>query len=549
MKKVLAVILFCLSFPFLAKAQESNKFGAGEIHGNFQMMAQNYLVDSTIGAKEVSEKIRMNSFANLNYINGNFKAGMRYESYEKALLGFDPRYNGSDLTYRYATYTNDDLEFTIGNYYEQFGSGLIFRSYEERGLGIDNAMDGIRVKYKPTAGVYLKSVIGKQRFYFAKGEGIVRGLDAEFNLNEILSTFLPEFNPEKARYTYILGGSMVGKYQADNDPIRILPENVAAFAGRFNFISDKFNFYTEYAYKINDPSLTNGFIYKKGEALFVSANYSVKGFSLSASAKRVDNMDFRSDRNADVNNLTMSFLPAISKQHTYALPSFYPYATQPLGEIGEQFEVSYNFKKGTKLGGKYGTLVTINFSNANNLDTTQTGNEQGYSAAFFSKGKMLLYRDLNFEVVKKISPKLKTTYTYMYQVFNKDKVQNVSGFGTVFAHIAVFEMQYKINSKKTFRAELQSMRTKQDFGDWAVGLAEYTVSPHWFFAVIDQFNYGNAVAEKRAHYYSGSFGYTKNATRFIVGYGKQREGFLCVGGVCRLIPASYGLSLAISSTF
>ena len=144
-----------MTFPFLAKAQENNKFGAGEIHGNFQMMAQNYLVDSTIGAKEVSEKIRMNSFANLNYINGNFKAGMRYESYEKALLGFDPRYNGSDITYRYATYTNDDLEFTIGNYYEQFGSGLIFRSYEERGLGIDNAMDGIRVKYKPTAGVYL----------------------------------------------------------------------------------------------------------------------------------------------------------------------------------------------------------------------------------------------------------------------------------------------------------------------------------------------------------------------------------------------------------
>ena len=113
----------------------------------------------------------------------------------------------------------------------------------------------------------------------------------------------------------------------------------------------------------------------------------------------------------------------------------------------------------------------------------------------------------------------------------------------------LLEWKYKINSKKTFRAELQSMRTKQDFGDWAVGLAEYTVSPHWFFAVIDQFNYGNAVAEKRAHYYSGSFGYTKNATRFIVGYGKQREGFLCVGGVCRLIPASYGLSLAISSTF
>jgi hypothetical protein len=549
MKKIFYVLAIILLVNNKITAQENNKFSTGEIHGNFQMMAQNYLVDSTIGAKAVNEKIRMNSFANLNFIKGNFKAGIRYESYEKALLGFDPRYNGSDITYRYATYTNEDLEFTIGNFYEQFGSGLIFRSYEERGLGIDNAMDGIRVKYKPTNGVYLKGIVGKQRFYFAKGEGIVRGLDAEFNLNEIFSNFLPEFNPANARYTYILGGSMVGKYQADNDPIRILPENVAAFSGRLNFISDKFNFYTEYANKINDPSLTNGFIYKRGEALFLSANYSVKGFSLSASAKRVDNMDFRSDRNADVNNLTLSFLPAISKQHTYALPAFYPYATQPLGEIGEQFELSYNFKKGSKLGGKYGTLVTINFSNANNLDTTQTGNEQGYTAAFFRKGETLLYRDLNIEVVKKISPKLKTTYTYMYQVFNKDRVQNVSGYGTVFANIAVFEMQYKINSKNTFRAELQSMRTKQDFGDWAVALAEYTVSPHWFFAALDQYNYGNAIAEKRAHYYSGSFGYTKNATRFIVGYGKQREGYLCVGGVCRLIPASYGLSLSISSTF
>ena len=40
-----------------------------------------------------------------------------------------------------ATYTIDGLEITAGNFYEQFGSGLIFRSYEEKGLGIDNAMD------------------------------------------------------------------------------------------------------------------------------------------------------------------------------------------------------------------------------------------------------------------------------------------------------------------------------------------------------------------------------------------------------------------------
>ena len=36
------------------------------------------------------------------------------------------------------------IDVTIGNFYDQFGSGLVFRSYEERNLGIDNAMDGFR---------------------------------------------------------------------------------------------------------------------------------------------------------------------------------------------------------------------------------------------------------------------------------------------------------------------------------------------------------------------------------------------------------------------
>ena len=43
----------------------------------------------------------------------------------------------------------DNLTVTAGNFYEQFGSGLILRSFEERTLGIDNALDGLRLKYAP----------------------------------------------------------------------------------------------------------------------------------------------------------------------------------------------------------------------------------------------------------------------------------------------------------------------------------------------------------------------------------------------------------------
>jgi hypothetical protein len=333
MKKHLLLLLILFSAAFAYAQEQENKYQAGEIHGNFQFDAQNYFEDTIIGAQDVPENVRMNSFANINYTRGNFKAGIRYESYQKPLLGFDPRFNGSGLTYRYASYEQDGLEFTVGNFYEQFGTGLIFRSYEERGLGIDNAMDGIRLRYKPIKGVYLKAVIGQQRFFFEKGEGIVRGLDAEINLNETFSNIFD------GKTSYILGASVVSKYQADQNPLKILPENVAAFAGRLNIITDKLNLYTEYAYKINDPSFTNRYIYKPGSALFASATYSDGPLSIMTSAKYVDNMDFKSNRDADGNVLLINYLPAITKQYTYAFAAFYPYATQPNGEFGYQAEI------------------------------------------------------------------------------------------------------------------------------------------------------------------------------------------------------------------
>ena len=61
-----------------------------------------------------------------------------------------------------------------------------------------------------------------------KDPGIVRGIDGEINANELL-TFMNE-----SKTQIILGGSFVSKYQADNDPVYKLPENVGAWAGRIN---------------------------------------------------------------------------------------------------------------------------------------------------------------------------------------------------------------------------------------------------------------------------------------------------------------------------
>jgi len=125
-----------------ARAQILN--GEGQLHGSIEIDAQYYRPDSLIGAAAVPEKMLMNTFDQLDYTNGKISAGIRYEAYQDALEGYDPRYNGSGFPYKYIDYKQDNMEVTVGNYYEQFGSGMILRTYWSPQLGVDNSLNGVR---------------------------------------------------------------------------------------------------------------------------------------------------------------------------------------------------------------------------------------------------------------------------------------------------------------------------------------------------------------------------------------------------------------------
>src|SRR5438046_593090 len=155
--KVFSILFFIIWLLAISKvsAQIPPSGSGGALHGNFQLDAQYYVTDSAIGAPYVPEKILSNGFANFIYERDNFSAGLRYENYTNPLLGFDPRYKGNGIPYRFLDYKNNELQITAGNFYDQFGSGLIYRTYEERSLGYDNAMEGLRIKYTPVSGVYV----------------------------------------------------------------------------------------------------------------------------------------------------------------------------------------------------------------------------------------------------------------------------------------------------------------------------------------------------------------------------------------------------------
>ncbi len=549
-KPLLGLMMLILPLFSLPSGAQGLLDGA-RIWGNFQMDAQYYLPDSLINAPDVPETILMNGFANLNFSYRGFAMGVRYESYQNALLGFDDRYRGNGIPYRFASYTSENLEVTLGNFYEQFGSGLIFRTYEEKTLGIDNAMDGFRLVYRPQQGITLTGVIGQQRLFWDLGPGIVRGFDARVNLNSAISSLSERPNQ------WILGGSVVSKYQRDGNPLYNLPENVAAFSGNLNFMRGPVNLTGEYAYKVNDPSADNDFIYKEGQALLLTGSYAVRGVGLLLSAKRIDNMGFRSDRNATGNDLHINYLPPTTRQHIYSLSGMYPYASQPTGEMGVLGELTFRLPRESPLGGPYGTSVSINYSHARAIDKKplhdtipvgQTGTD-GYRSSFFSLGDEVYFEDFNIEINRRFSRSLRGLFSYAYITYNQNVIEGYVDKETVYAHVGIADMTYRLPDRRSIRWELQHLYTKQDNQSWAMAMVEYSIAPRWFFAISDQYNYGNNNKDLRIHYYTLSAGYSKGPNRISLSYGKQRQGIICVGGVCRMVPASYGFMLSVSSSF
>lgn len=556
MKKVIyrtaAVAIASLSLSAVS-AQEDEKDKI-VVHGSIQSDILVPEVDDKIGTGTYKDDVLTNTYADLSIAYKQFEIGGRFEYLEHPLPGFENDFKGWGLPHFYAKYNSGKgVEVTLGDVYDQFGSGLIFRTYEERSLGIDNAIRGGRVSISSIKGVNFKALGGVQRRYWDwSTDSWMGGADLEINLDQYMKSL------QDKNISWMLGGSYVLLNYDEDKQIVVpgtnyelnMPATVHAFDVRSNLTMGNYNVLAEYAWRSQDPSFDNGYIYRRGSAVMLSASYSSKGVSALVQAKRSENMSFRSQRSINGTSAFLNNMPAFAYQHTYALPALYPYATQAApGEWAFQGEFSYNFKRKTALGGKYGTKLKLNVSHIRGLDKTPvepvngtTMGTDGYKTSFFKMGDTY-YQDINLQMEKKVSKDFKLNLMYMNQRYDKTVIEGEGGM--VKTNIAVAEGKYQFNKKYTLRGELQYLWTKQDKGDWAYGLLELSVLPYMMFTVSDMWNTG----ETDLHYYMGSVTGTWKSHRLMIGYGRTRAGYNCSGGVCRYVPASKGLNVSYNYTF
>ena len=430
----------------------------------------------------------------------------------------------------------------LGTLYEQFGSGFILRTYEERSLGIDNSILGGRVTLKMLPGVTIKALTGVQRHYWKWDGGLVSGADVELGIDE----WLPAMNRSNTHLS--LGASWVNKYEKDEDIFADishrynLPKYVNAWDVRLNLNKDSWGLLAEYAQKSQDPSFDNGYNYDNGHVAMLSGSYSKRGLSVLLQAKRSENMSFRSQRSMMGTSSFINHLPAFTLDHTYALAALYPYATQLAdGEWAYQAEVGYNFRRKTSLGGRYGMNLKLNYSYV-----------RAINSGWLKWGRDTYYQDLNVQLSRRLTRDFKLNLMYMNQRYNKTQIEGEGGM--IHSNIYVADGMFQLAPKTNLRAELQYLATKNDQGDWLYGLLELSLAPHWMLTVSDMWNCGDSDPEyydenTHYHYYQGLVTYNIKSHRIQLGYGRTRAGYNCSGGVCRYVPATKGFTLSYNYNF
>ena len=548
MKKLL--LIASILYSTLTFAQDTGYF-----FGGFESNTQWLLNDEGLNFDAPKDQLRSNNYFRLDYNLGKFTAGVQYESYlPSALLGYSPKFDGNnDIGTYYLNFKHETIDITAGYFYQQFGNGLILRSWEDRQLGINNALKGIRVIFTPTDYLDLTGIYGKTRNGFDVSEGITQGIDANLNISEALKI---------DRIDLDLGASYVGRYQ-NNGTNDTIPSTVNAYGGRLNFVAGDFYGGVEAIIKdpdviANEGQLSSNKLYD-GTAMQIDLGYAKKGLGINATFRRLENFSFYADRLAEgniYNQELIGYTPALTKQQDYMLTNIYVYNAQPrliietydqrAGEVGTQIDLYYKFKKGTLLGGKYGTKIAGNFSYWAGLDAEYHIENRWYKAKFIGKGPRL-FRDVSVEVKKKINKKWSGVATFQNVIIDKGIVYGgpLAVEEDIKASIAVLEGTYKIKGSKSVRLVAQHLWAEKDRKNWVAGVFEYNFNSNFALYLADNWNYGDT----DIHYYSAGGSYSKGRTRFAMNYGRQRGGLICIGGVCRFVPENTGLTANLTVNF
>lgn len=559
MRKIQLLWIFILCYSF-SKA---------DFNASLSSNSQYYL--KSLGEDDLFRKdFASNNFLDVNYRYSNFNIGTTVESYLPiSILSFSNNLEGTNVTNYFLNYSSENLSVELGNFYSQIGNGLIFRTYRDRDLGVDNPLVGASIRYKLSEKLDISGFYGLQRTYFRLVNADITGGEMAFNQS---------FNDASLKVT----GGLVARREPRIDINKPEDELTLAYSGGLDFTYGGFALNAEYAFKGADYNAKN-INNRTGKALQLNLSYAQKGFGINAQFRALNNFDFISNRyeNGDGTQqpeepaigYRLNFLPSFAKIHGYGIYNIYIYQANPNDDIGLALSNFYKVPKKSLLGGKYGMKVGVDYSVFFNQGKAKSVFEENKSTATLTSPDVLYSEFLSFEdkrfqeitlsLEKKFSRDLKLKAQYTYQEFNyflineEIKIEGPDN-PTTKSNIFVLDGLYKFDRVNSLKFELGYMTSvdgielepnpakkiedleSQD--NWISALLEYTTS--WGLSVYVSDLYNFDVGKEHFFTVGSAFAFGQNTVNLY--YGKTREGFICVGGVCRLVPETEALNLVLN---
>lgn len=366
--------------------EPKRKRNLGHLSGSFETNTIYYVEDSKTGAVVPHNSYGSNNFLKLDYQLGRFSAGVQLEYYPHPLVGTPMQgyeyvmegFSINNLTEKYISWTDRNYSVTVGDFYEQFGSGLILRAWEDRALGFNNSLGGARVTFNIKDIVEGKVLYAFPRFNLGYLSTQIAGGDLSFSLSNAIGLL---------DHRLSLEGSIVNRhfknlpswyteYRDDYD--FDLSKNVISYSGRVNYeyrgLSAKF----EYVGKSKDvylDNMTGEEVFKRGDAQLFEIGYTGSNYAVMAQFRRLNYMQsqlYRPDGGSGSLGLlpgnTINYIPALSPQHTYMLAGLDPNSPQQNGEIGGQIDATVQFQQ----AGNYKIACVLVENNIENKETYST---------------------------------------------------------------------------------------------------------------------------------------------------------------------------------
>ncbi|TNE69224.1 MAG: hypothetical protein EP344_00560 [Bacteroidetes bacterium] len=538
-------LLLCLSDLSALHAQDSG----GRLTGSLQSNGNFFITDEKIGATGTpqydNQKFGAESWLALNYSNWGFDMGIRFDLFNNSnLLNPTGSFTDEGIGRWYIHKEISNFDLSGGYLYDQIGSGIIFRAYEERALMIDNALFGVKVGYKFNDNWKIKAFTGRQKRQFNTYGSVIRG--------GALEGFI---KPDSTGNFSLAPGVGVVARTFDDETVNRIVNEIATYTpqdsigAQYNnyamtfyntLTAGKFSWYIEGAYKTKDvlfnefeEKATGGLgklVNTDGYTAYTSFTYASSGLGITLEGKYTKNFRFRTDPFQIGVQGQINFLPPMARQNTFRLPARFSPNTQELGEKGFQLDARYSINKKLSVG--------LNVSDIYLLDGVE------------------LYREIAPEVTFKYKRKWQLLAGLQVLKYNIAVYQGKDDY--VDAITPYVEWLYKFTPRKSLRLEAQYLNTENEFGSWAFTLVELGWAPHWLLYVSDMYKIPHANKEDYPeektkfdglHYPTIGIVYTHRANRFSLAYVKQVEGINCAGGICRYEPTFHGVRLNLNSTF